>query len=52
MATIGPITQNTTLTLKIGGIPMAWAYVGVRPVKVQRLLWSAIIWNYRQIREI
>lgn len=30
MATIGPITQNTTLTLKIGGIPMAWAYVEVR----------------------
>ena len=34
MATIGPITQNTTLTLKIGGIPMAWAYVEVRPVTV------------------
>ncbi len=30
MATIGPITQNTTLTLKIGGMPMAWAYVEVR----------------------
>ena len=29
VATIGPITQNTTLTLKIGGTPMAWTYVEV-----------------------
>ncbi len=34
MATIDPITQNTTLTLKIGGMPMAWTYVEARPVTV------------------
>ena len=34
MATIGPITQNTSLTLEIGGMPMASAYVEVRPVTV------------------
>ncbi|MDI3476241.1 MAG: hypothetical protein PWQ95_1969 [Thermococcaceae archaeon] len=35
VATIGPLTQNTTLTLKIGGYQMASEYVEVTPAKIQ-----------------